>query len=124
MTSPLLWDIFCKVIDNYGDIGVCWRLARQLAGRGQRVRLWVDDASALRWMAPHGCPGVEVRAWTQPLDLATVNTGDVLVEAFGCEVPAEFVAACAEARPAVTSNCTGCGWAANWASSAGRAAGS
>ncbi len=24
-------DIFCNVIDNYGDIGVCWRLARQLA---------------------------------------------------------------------------------------------
>ncbi|MER2540956.1 MAG: elongation factor P maturation arginine rhamnosyltransferase EarP, partial [Azonexus sp.] len=20
------WDIFCRVIDNYGDIGVCWRL--------------------------------------------------------------------------------------------------
>lgn len=98
MTSPLLWDIFCKVIDNYGDIGVCWRLARQLAGRGQRVRLWVDDASVLRWMAPQGCPGVEVRAWTQPLDMAAVDTGDVLVEAFGCEVPAEFVAACAEAR--------------------------
>lgn len=98
MTSPLTWDIFCKVIDNYGDIGVCWRLARQLAGQGQRVRLWVDDASALRWMAPQGYPGVEVRAWTQPLDLAAIDTGDVLVEAFGCEVPAEFVAACAEAK--------------------------
>jgi hypothetical protein len=24
------WDIFCKVVDNFGDIGVCWRLARQL----------------------------------------------------------------------------------------------
>ncbi|HEY0886111.1 MAG TPA: elongation factor P maturation arginine rhamnosyltransferase EarP, partial [Ramlibacter sp.] len=22
----MLWDIFCKVIDNHGDIGVCWRL--------------------------------------------------------------------------------------------------
>ncbi len=98
MTSPLLWDIFCKVIDNYGDIGVCWRLARQLAGQGQRVRLWVDDARALRWMAPQGCPGVEVHAWTEPLDLAAVSTGDVLIEAFGCEVPAAFVAACAEAK--------------------------
>lgn len=97
MTPPLLWDIFCKVIDNYGDLGVCWRLARQLAGEGQRVRLWIDDAGALRWMAPHGCPGVEVRAWTEPLDLAAVSTGDVLIEAFGCEVPAVFVAACAEA---------------------------
>jgi len=98
MTSPLLWDIFCKVIDNYGDIGVCLRLARQLAGHDQRVRLWVDDASALRWMAPHGCPGVEIRPWTQPLDMAALIPGDVLVEAFGCEVAPEFIAACAEAK--------------------------
>ncbi|KJS70863.1 MAG: hypothetical protein JM57_08085 [Comamonadaceae bacterium BICA1-1] len=48
----MLWDIFCHVIDNWGDLGVCWRLARQLAQRGQRVRLWADDASALAWMAP------------------------------------------------------------------------
>ena len=32
-------DIFCNVIDNYGDIGVCWRLARQLANEhGLAVR--------------------------------------------------------------------------------------
>ncbi len=91
MSSPRLWDIFCKVIDNYGDIGVCWRLARQLAARGQAVRLWVDDASALRWMAPQGCAGVEVRPWSTPLDLDGLAPGEVLVEAFGCEVPTEFV---------------------------------
>jgi uncharacterized repeat protein (TIGR03837 family) len=91
MSSPRLWDIFCKVIDNYGDIGVCWRLARQLAARGQTVRLWVDDASALRWMAPRGCPGVDVRPWAEPLPLDGLSPGQVLVEAFGCEVPAEFV---------------------------------
>ena len=34
------WDIFCNVIDNFGDIGVCWRLARQLANEhGASVRL-------------------------------------------------------------------------------------
>ena len=59
--APLQWDIFCRVIDNFGDIGVCWRLATQLAGQGQRVRLWVDDASALAWMAPSGCPGGAAR---------------------------------------------------------------
>ena len=38
------WDIFCCVVDNYGDIGVTWRLARQLvAEHGLRVRLWVDE---------------------------------------------------------------------------------
>ena len=50
------WDIFCRVIDNYGDIGVCWRLARQLANEfGQTVRLWVDDlARAVEWMTANG----------------------------------------------------------------------
>ena len=93
----MLWDIFCKVIDNYGDIGVCWRLSADLAARGERVRLWVDDASALQWMAPQGCNGVEVRAWTQPLATDGLFTGglspgDVLVEAFGCEVAPEYIA--------------------------------
>ena len=38
------WDIFCSVVDNFGDIGVCWRLARQLAAEhAANVRLWVDD---------------------------------------------------------------------------------
>lgn len=96
MTHPLRWDIFCKVIDNHGDIGVCWRLARQLAARGQHARLWVDDASALHWMAPNGSPGVEVRPWTQPLQLDGLPPGDVLVEAFGCEVAPEFIAAYAQ----------------------------
>ena len=64
------WDIFCKVIDNFGDIGVCWRLATDLAARGQRVRLWVDDASALAWMAPAGCIGVQVLTWTDLLGFA------------------------------------------------------
>lgn len=88
----LLWDIFCKVIDNYGDLGVGWRLSRGLAARGQGVRLWLDDANALHWMAPQGCPGVEVRAWTQPMQLQGVSAGDVLVEAFGCHVAPEFIA--------------------------------
>lgn len=89
-----LWDIFCHVIDNYGDIGVCWRLSAGLAARGERVRLWVDDASALDWMAPTGAPGVELRPWTQPLPTAGMTLGDVLVEAFGCEIAPEFIAAC------------------------------
>lgn len=87
------WDIFCQVIDNFGDIGVCWRLSADLAARGMQVRLWVDDPSALAWMAPQGCPGVEVRHWTQPLDLADISPSDVWLEAFGCDIAPEFIAA-------------------------------
>ncbi len=95
-----LWDIFCQVIDNYGDIGVCWRLAVGLAARGERVRLWVDDPSALVWMAPGGAPGVEVKVWTQPLQTQNLVIGDVLVEAFGCDVPSELVALYADKKAA------------------------
>jgi uncharacterized repeat protein (TIGR03837 family) len=90
--AALQWDIFCRVIDNFGDIGVCWRLSTQLAGQGQQVRLWTDDASALQWMAPQGCPGVEVRAWDSPVPAAHEAPPDVMVEAFGCEIAPEFIA--------------------------------
>ena len=84
------WDIFCRVIDNHGDIGVCWRLAADLAARGKQVRLWADDASALRWMAPTGAAGVSVRAWQDAV--SGIAPGAVIVEAFGCELPAAVTA--------------------------------
>jgi len=91
----MLWDIFCKVIDNHGDIGVCWRLSAQLAARGHEVRLWVDDASALRWMAPDGHASVQVLPW-EPASGQAPEPGDVAIEAFGCELDWGFQAAIAE----------------------------
>jgi len=90
------WDLFCRVVDNFGDIGVCWRLAADLGARGQAVRLWVDDPSALAWMAPGGAPNVQWAPW--PAEDAAVEPGDVVVEAFGCDPPAGFIARMA-ARP-------------------------
>ncbi len=99
MRSGLLWDIFCTVVDNHGDLGVCWRLARQLRDAGQRVRLWVDEASALAWMAPAATlgeePGIAVRHWAQASQtevLQDLPPADVWIEAFGCEIPEAFVA--------------------------------
>jgi len=66
------WDIFCSVVDNYGDIGVTWRLARQLVSEHAcDVCLWVDDLRAFERMCPQlyvqqALPwqaGVEVRYW-------------------------------------------------------------
>jgi len=92
MMTALRWDIFCRVIDNHGDLGVSWRLSRQLAARGHSVRLWVDDARALTWMAPQGCAGVQVLPWTHPLVWPDdFPPAQVLVEAFGCNIPPEFV---------------------------------
>ncbi|MBF5006296.1 elongation factor P maturation arginine rhamnosyltransferase EarP [Diaphorobacter caeni] len=91
---PKRWDLFCQVIDNFGDVGVCWRLAADLGARGHQVRLFIDDASALAWMAPHGSAGVSVHPWPRneaPAD----GPGDVVIEAFGCEIPTIFVEAIA-----------------------------
>ena len=98
------WDIFCRVIDNFGDVGVCWRLAADLAARGHTVRLWLDDPQALAWMAPGALqgrwPGISVRAWSDasgPLVLQALSPAQVWVESFGCELPSTFVAARANA---------------------------
>lgn len=93
------WDIFCRVIDNYGDIGVTWRLARQLvAEQGIQVRLWLDDLSALKRIWPMAdesldsqlLSGVEVRRWTAPLP--ALEPGEVVIEAFACDLPADYLA--------------------------------
>lgn len=95
-------DIFCAVVDNYGDIGVCWRLARQLANEHDvAVRLWVDDLASLRRLCPQidaDLPtqyqrGVEVRQWTAYF--ADVETADLVIEAFACELPESYVQAMA-----------------------------
>jgi uncharacterized repeat protein (TIGR03837 family) len=107
MHAALRWDLFCHVVDNFGDIGVCWRLAADLAASGDTVRLWVDDASALAWMAPQGAPRVEVCAWPAAED-DRVAPADAVIEAFGCHLPTGFVRAmaarAARARPPVWIN--------------------
>jgi uncharacterized repeat protein (TIGR03837 family) len=98
------WDIFCQVIDNFGDVGVCWRLSADLAARGHTVRLWLDDPQALRWMAPGAMegswPGITVRPWHAASDgaaLSALGPAHVWVESFGCQLPPAFVAARAQA---------------------------
>lgn len=106
-SSSTRWDIFCRVIDNYGDIGVCWRLARQLVcEHGFGVRLWVDDLSAFHRICPEIVPqlpiqtvqGVEVRHWNA--DIPDIDPGDVIVEAFACHLPERFIASMARRKPA------------------------
>lgn len=97
--AAMRWDVFCRVVDNWGDAGVCWRLCADLAGRGEAVRLWIDDPAPLAWMAPGGAVGVEVLAWRDDDAAADATPGDVVVEAFGCDPPPGFVAAMAARRP-------------------------
>jgi uncharacterized repeat protein (TIGR03837 family) len=106
MAIPETWDIFCRVVDNYGDAGVCWRLARRLAQQGATaVRLWIDDLATLERLEPRvtvaaiQCvDGIEIRVLREET-LAT-PPGEVVIEAFGCGLPEGYAAAMAHARPA------------------------
>ncbi len=92
-------DLFCRVVDNHGDVGVCWRLAADLASRGLVVRLWIDDARALSWMAPTGACGVEVRPWPATggdMAHAIAQPANVVIEAFGCGLPEPYLRHLAE----------------------------
>lgn len=92
------WDIFCRVIDNYGDIGVCWRLARQLANEyQQQVRLWVDDLNSLTRIWPDALnthqqliAGVEVRHWPATFP-SNIEIAQVVIEAFACDIPDSYL---------------------------------
>ena len=90
----LTWDIFCRVIDNYGDIGVCLRLARQLATEyGLRVRLFVDDLDTLSRFCSESNAGIDVLPWGE--SFSGVQPADVVIEAFGCELPESYMDAMA-----------------------------
>lgn len=110
------WDIFCSVIDNFGDIGVTWRLARQLvAEHDQAVRLWVDDLETFCRLCPQASPlearqvheGVTVQRWLQHASHPhqPVDAADVVIEAFACQLPEDYIDAMARrSRPSLWLN--------------------
>ncbi len=100
------WDIFCTVVDNFGDIGVTWRLARQLvAEHSLAVRLWVDDLRAFERLCPdidvaaaqQWQEGVDVRHW--PADWLPTDAADVVIAAFACQLPSAYMDAMAARDP-------------------------
>ncbi|SDT36204.1 elongation factor P maturation arginine rhamnosyltransferase EarP [Pseudomonas granadensis] len=106
------WDIFCTVVDNFGDIGVTWRLARQLvAEHSLTVRLWVDDLRAFERICPaididaaqQYQQGVEVRHW--PAEWVHTDAADVVIAAFACNLPSDYMdAMAARERPPLWMN--------------------
>ena len=100
--------IFCEVIDNFGDVGVCWRLARQLAQQEKlAVTLWVNDLAALQRLRPaidvrlpvQQLDGFMVLQWdTQKMSVLSadkLNVADLVIEAFGCKLPQQYLTAMA-----------------------------
>lgn len=102
--------LFCKVVDNFGDIGICWRLARQLQDEhGIHVQLWVDDLPSFRCLCPaidieaavQQQGGVEVIAWrARQYAFTPGDIADIVIEFFGCDIPDAYVAAMAQCTPA------------------------
>lgn len=94
------------MIDNFGDIGVCWRLARQLVcDYDLPVLLYVDDwDKTLVFLGRHDAralwqieeQGVRVYRWCDGADWhPAVSNAAVIIEAFGCHLPAEVMTAMA-----------------------------
>jgi hypothetical protein len=98
-------DIFCRVIDNLGDVGVCWRLARQLVDEfDMDVQLIVDNLSPFATIEPdvdntlaaQSVHGVNIRRWN---DFHDACRADWVIEAFACDPPPAYVESMVKCAP-------------------------
>ncbi len=109
MTAPRTLDLFCRVVDNFGDIGICWRLARQLRHEhGVAVTLWVDDLRSFQRICLDVVPGAEVqqlagvtvRHWRDQEGVFSADdVADIVIEFFACDIPPGYIAAMAQCNP-------------------------
>ncbi len=96
-------DILCRVVDNYGDIGVVYRLAKALSDLDPalNLRLVVDDLAAFRALAPAVDPAREVQdlgnwtvvRWDHPWEGFRSEPPRLVLECFACGRP-DFFEAC------------------------------
>lgn len=101
--------LFCKVVDNFGDIGICWRLAKQMQHEyGIAVTLWVDHLPSFQRICPEvvinadeqRIAGVIVRHWRDQDGVFSVeDIADIVIEFFACDIPPGYIAAMAERKP-------------------------
>jgi uncharacterized repeat protein (TIGR03837 family) len=109
MNSIYSVDIFCEVIDNFGDAGVSWRLARKLTERGLSVRLWINNLSCLKHLRPlldenlteQALDGFRVIAWNDQTEL-NYQPADLVIEAFACRLSEAMLDRMAEEKPTPT----------------------
>jgi uncharacterized repeat protein (TIGR03837 family) len=101
--------LFCKVVDNFGDVGICWRLSRQLQQEhGIAVTLWVDDLRSFQRICPEVAidadvqqiANVKVRHWRDQEGVFSADDiADIVIEFFACDIPPGYIAAMAECNP-------------------------
>jgi uncharacterized repeat protein (TIGR03837 family) len=98
--APLVGcDVFCRVVDNFGDAAVAWRIARILANEHLfSVRLLIDRIEVLQPLLGLALVGgSEVDGVTVcSMDDAQASQASLLIETFGCGVPERML----QQRPA------------------------
>jgi uncharacterized repeat protein (TIGR03837 family) len=88
----MLIDIYCKVVDNWGDAGFCWRLGRYLHRFEQAtVRLIVDGLATFTALGVSSDVaqrfGVSLVDWASIEATTNPTLPDILVGAFACKLP-------------------------------------
>lgn len=109
VSQPRSLALFCKVVDNYGDIGICWRFSRQLQKEhGINVTLWVDDLKSFQRICPEIATnsdeqfvdGIHIRHWRDQLgEFSSAEIADIVIEFFACDIPPGYIAAMATCTP-------------------------
>lgn len=92
-------DIFCQVIDNFGDAGTAWRLCRELRSlldTSCRIRLFIDDPDTLAALAGGreelARSGVQVCRWDRlRFRMPSRPASPWVIEMFACPTPEDFV---------------------------------
>lgn len=92
-------DVLCKVIDNFGDAGLAYRLCKSFLNgpyRVERLRLFIDKASVFMALQP------AIEAWSGRFEILPWDAGqtwtdlgpeapDLVLEAFGCGLPTAYL---------------------------------
>ncbi|MFC2506501.1 MAG: elongation factor P maturation arginine rhamnosyltransferase EarP [Kingella sp. (in: b-proteobacteria)] len=91
--KPFCCWLFCTVIDNFGDIGVSWRLAQSIKRQlNWEVHLWLDDFSALTTIVPDALAQNDIilHYWQEnqfAQDVQTAPLPNLVIETFACSLP-------------------------------------
>ncbi len=93
-------DIFCRVVDNFGDIGVLWRLSKQLCNEYQfKIRIWVDDLNVAGQLISQLDPKlsqqtikkIEIHYWSNASNFENTDVANIVIEGFACELPKTYI---------------------------------
>ena len=82
-------DIFCEVVDNYGDVGVAYRLARGFKRiyPDKKLRFIINQMEEINLIKKSD--DIEIVSYK---DISKIeSSADLILETFGCEIPKEYM---------------------------------